>query len=63
MPISKYSDSLRKGLFNGDGIDYIRMRAEKHEKIYCLPKQAEHLRNLADELEKYKNFYIENKNV
>ena len=51
----EYSDQNRKGLFNGDGIDYIRMRADKHEKIYHLPEQAEHLRKLADELEVYKN--------
>jgi len=47
----EYSDQKRKGLFNGNGIDYIRMRADKHEKIYNCPKQAEHLRRLADELE------------
>jgi len=52
-----YSDQKRKNLFNGDGIDYIRMRADKHEKIYFMKEQAEHLRVLADELEKYKLNY------
>ena len=47
----EYSDQKRRGLFNGTALDYVRMRADKHEKIYNLPKQAEHLRKLADELE------------
>lgn len=47
----KYSDQNRKGLFKGTALDYIRMRADKHEKVYNLPKQAEHLRKLADEAE------------
>ena len=53
----QYSDQKREGLFNGDGIDYIRMRADKHEKVYFMPKQAEHLRKLADELDAYVGFY------
>ncbi len=56
----EYSDQKREGLFNGDGIDYIRMRADKHEKVYGdarSKKQAGHLRHLADELERYKKFY------
>jgi len=53
----QYSDQKRKNLFKGDGIDYIRMRADKHEKVYFMQAQAEHLRALADELEKYKEFY------
>lgn len=58
----EYSDQKRCNLFNGDGIAYIRMRADKHEKVYNLKKQAEHLRNLANELEKYKDFYL-NRNM
>ena len=50
----EYSDQKRKNLFNGDGIDYIRMRADKHLKVYFMPEQAAHLRKLADELEEYK---------
>jgi len=45
-----YSDQKRKGLFNGTGIDYILMRADKHERVYGDKKQASHLRKLAGEL-------------
>lgn len=47
----KYSDQNQKGLFKGTALDYVRMRADKHEKVYNLPKQAAHLRKLADEAE------------
>ena len=48
--VEYYSDQKRKGLFNGTGIDYILMRADKHEMVYGDKKQAEHLRRLAEEL-------------
>ena len=48
---TNYGDHKRPGLFSGNGIEYIRMRADKHEKIYNTPKQAKHLRKLANELE------------
>jgi len=47
----EYSDQKRKGLFKGTALDYVRMRADKHEKVYKDKKQADHLRKLADELE------------
>jgi len=46
----EYSDQKRKGLFKGTALDYVRMRADKHEKVYHDKKQADHLRKLADEL-------------
>jgi len=45
-----YSDQKRSRLFKGSGIDYILMRADKHEFVYGDTKQAEHLRKLAREL-------------
>lgn len=63
-----YSDAKRKGLFAGNGLDYIRMRATKHIKVYASPKQANHLRRLAtdiesriEELEEALRFYAQEK--
>lgn len=46
-----YSDQNRRSLFNGGALDYVRMRADKHENVYKMPKQANHLRELADAVE------------
>ncbi len=50
-----FSDQNREGLFKGNGIDYIRHRAEKHENGYGTAgsvRQAQHLRKLATDIEK-----------
>lgn len=51
MEKETFDDHKRKSLFNGTGLDYIRLRAEKHEEQYNMPEQAQHLRQLAQDID------------